>query len=463
MGPTKTSEEQTISSMNGHVQQDNQNDIKKLAVPKKVFVHRNSVLTDLMKVNHLQSVYNISVAVCSLLFLNAVIFYLADPSKFWQDMDVVRWGASKFNYFLIMWSLYHVFAFAIYEGFKLWINARNKIHAKIADGVFLLLYVTSVLFMFAATAYTILKIGFPPITGFSAAAEQVRIFMKIYSFVRENVPRVKQYKPNKDGNQVLYPPRSYFLYFLFIPAFVYRDSYPRTKKIHWDNLFYNLFKFFSVVFITYCVIMRFNVDMFKNVGIQQFNRREAALIAAGSMAAGAISMFMLFYGILHCWLNVFAELLTFGDREFYQDWWNSTSFSQYYRRWNAVVYDWLHAYIHTESQSFGCSRSVSMILVFLVSAFVHEYIICLALGFFYPALLAAYGTLGIFFVFLTKQRTTQFWNTFMWSMLFSGWGVLIFGYSSEWFARKNCPKEETLLDFFLPRTFDSSCHLINFS
>lgn len=64
--------------------------------------------------------------------------------------------------------------------------------------------------------------------------------------------------------------------------------------------------------------MRFNVDLFKNVGLIQYSKKEAAMIVAGSMVCGSVMMFMMFYGILHCWLNATAELLRFGDREFYQ-------------------------------------------------------------------------------------------------------------------------------------------------
>jgi diacylglycerol O-acyltransferase-1 len=28
-----------------------------------------------------------------------------------------------------------------------------------------------------------------------------------------------------------------------------------------------------------------------------------------------------FYSLFHLWLNILAELLKFGDREFYKDWW----------------------------------------------------------------------------------------------------------------------------------------------
>lgn len=31
-----------------------------------------------------------------------------------------------------------------------------------------------------------------------------------------------------------------------------------------------------------------------------------------------------------------------------QDWWNSTSFANYYRTWNVVVHDWLYYYVYCD-------------------------------------------------------------------------------------------------------------------
>lgn len=33
---------------------------------------------------------------------------------------------------------------------------------------------------------------------------------------------------------------------------------------------------------------------------------------------------------------------------FVKDWWTSTTFSGYYRKWNGVAHDWIHAYIYTD-------------------------------------------------------------------------------------------------------------------
>lgn len=37
-------------------------------------------------------------------------------------------------------------------------------------------------------------------------------------------------------------------------------------------------------------------------------------------------MVMGFFGILHSWLSLMAELTRFADRRFYEDWWNVEGF-----------------------------------------------------------------------------------------------------------------------------------------
>ncbi|CAH8381098.1 unnamed protein product [Eruca vesicaria subsp. sativa] len=56
----------------------------------------------------------------------------------------------------------------------------------------------------------------------------------------------------------------------------------------------------------------------------------------------------MFYCFFHLWLNILAELLCFGDREFYKDWWNAKSVGDYWRMWNMPVHKWMvrHVYFH---------------------------------------------------------------------------------------------------------------------
>ena len=68
-----------------------------------------------------------------------------------------------------------------------------------------------------------------------------------------------------------------------------------------------------------------------------------------------------FFAVLHCWLNAWAEMLRFGDRMFYKDWWNSVTFSGYYRNWNLVVHDWLFSYVYQDT--FMVCKATTTILV----------------------------------------------------------------------------------------------------
>ncbi|GFY62365.1 CCHC-type domain-containing protein [Trichonephila inaurata madagascariensis] len=81
MGHNAAPEGDTKKELNGNTI-ITQNDSKKTALPKKLYTHRNSVLTDLMEVNHLQTVYNISVAIFVLLLINLTIYYIALPETY---------------------------------------------------------------------------------------------------------------------------------------------------------------------------------------------------------------------------------------------------------------------------------------------------------------------------------------------------------------------------------------------
>ncbi|XP_054709258.1 uncharacterized protein LOC129218963 [Uloborus diversus] len=117
---------------NGHVKNSSnmQKESKQALPQRKVYTHRNSVLTDLMEVNHLQTVYNISVAVCTLLLINAAIYYLSEPEMFWKDTLIMRWAVSKLDLFVGIWILLQLFAYFIYAGFTLWLHLRNRIFTK---------------------------------------------------------------------------------------------------------------------------------------------------------------------------------------------------------------------------------------------------------------------------------------------------------------------------------------------
>ena len=168
----------------------------------------------------------------------------------------------------------------------------------------------------------------------------------------------------------------------------------------------------------------------------------------------------LFFYSCSSWHNAFAEMLRFADRLFYRDWWNSTSFSGYYRTWNMLVHDWLYSYVYRDAyRLFRGDRTAAAAVVFLLSSVVHEYVITVALRFFYPVLFVMFMGAGFAFTFFRGRSRS--WNIFLFWALFSGMGFLSCFYSMEWYARRNCPlpTEASLWLQLLPRTFTCGSRL----
>jgi diacylglycerol O-acyltransferase-1 len=94
-----------------------------------------------------------------------------------------------------------------------------------------------------------------------------------------------------------------------------------------------------------------------------------------------------FYAFFHVWLNLLAEVLRFGDRTFYKDWWNATDLEGYWRTWNMPVHCWIvrHAY-------FPLMRHVTQdklyagFACFTLSAVLHELVVAFPLQSFYMPL-----------------------------------------------------------------------------
>lgn len=168
------------------------------------------------------------------------------------------------------------------------------------------------------------------------------------------------------------------------------------------------------------------------------------------------TMVIAHYLVLHSIQHLGAELTRFADRGFYQDWWNARTFSVFYRKWNGVVHDFIHSYMYmdmVELLHFG--KLPALLLSFLISAVVHEYLICVAMGFFLPVLGILFTGPGLIFILLTKNKTGRIWNAFMWMMLAIGNGWLMVLYAREYFARQTVLAEpvDPWEDFFVPRTF----------
>ena len=86
-----------------------------------------------------------------------------------------------------------------------------------------------------------------------------------------------------------------------------------------------------------------------------------------------------FYSFFHIFLNIIAELLKFADRKFYMDWWNCRSLEEYWKTWNLPVHFWFIRHMYNPLLKKGYSKNTAMVGVFLISAFAHEFLVCVPL------------------------------------------------------------------------------------
>jgi diacylglycerol O-acyltransferase-1 len=82
-----------------------------------------------------------------------------------------------------------------------------------------------------------------------------------------------------------------------------------------------------------------------------------------------------FFALFQSFLNALAEVMRFGDREFYSDWWNSPSVGTYWRTWNKPVYLFMKRHIFSPLVDRGWSPFSASVVVFTLSAILHELLV----------------------------------------------------------------------------------------
>ncbi|XP_053088046.1 sterol O-acyltransferase 2 isoform X2 [Pangasianodon hypophthalmus] len=407
----------------------------------KVFVARQSILDELFEISHIRTIYHMFIAALLLFIISTLAVDYIDQGRLVLDFDLFFYAFGQLG--TVIWAWLIMFSYTLLGPYyilsqwqELYHHFQWKKPVSVATAVVLLAAEMSVLGYFPV--YVVLHYQLPPASRFIIILEQIRFLMKSYSFIRETVVAVLRAK-SKKGEAARFPALSSYLYFLFCPTLIYRETYPRNPYIRWNYVGRN----FAM-----------------NESNQPFSRRTLVLAVFHSTLPGMLMLLLGFFAFLHCWLNAFAEMLRFADRMFYKDWWNSTSFANYYRTWNIVVHDWLYYYAYRDFLwlSGHRLRSVATLSVFAVSAFVHEYAFTMGFGFFYPVMFCLFAVIGVVFNFtLNDKRKGPVWNIIMWTCLFIGQGVQVCLYCLEWYAQVHCPRTGTgFWELVTPRSWTCS-------
>ncbi|XP_057415322.1 diacylglycerol O-acyltransferase 1A-like isoform X1 [Lotus japonicus] len=207
-------------------------------------------------------------------------------------------------------------------------------------------------------------------------------------------------------------------YFMIAPTLCYQPRYPRSPSIRKGWVLRQLVKL-----IIFTGVMGFIIEQYINPIVQnsQHPLKGNLLYAIERVLKLSVPnlyvWLCMFYCFFHLWLNILAELLRFGDREFYKDWWNAKTFEEYWRMWNMPVHKWMIRHLYFPCLRNGIPKGVAILIAFLVSALFHELCIAVPCHIFK---LWAFG--GIMFqvplILITNYLQNKFRNSMVGNMIF---------------------------------------------
>ncbi|KAM3215968.1 diacylglycerol O-acyltransferase 1A [Capsicum annuum] len=119
-------------------------------------------------------------------------------------------------------------------------------------------------------------------------------------------------------------------YFMVAPTLCYQLSYPRSASIRKGWLARQLIKL-----VIFTGLMGFIIEQYINPIVRSSQHPLKGDLLYGIERVLKLSVpnlyvwLCMFYCLFHIWLNILAEILRFGDREFYKDWWNAKTIDEY--------------------------------------------------------------------------------------------------------------------------------------
>lgn len=298
----------------------------------------------------------------------------------------------------------------------------------------------NVLIIFLHTTYLVWNHIRHYIIGGGVLVCAVILTMKLlsYHFVNDSLRLLK----NKKRESVSLPPEVKAIYdecpyphnltlqsafyFWLAPTLCYQPSYPRDATIRKSFVIKRILELASSMLVGQFLMHQFMLPDIRNSVLHLLDSNSSILgMIDNILKIASTSLYcwlLMFFAFFHAYLNLIAELLRFGDREFYQDWWNANSLEHYWRLWNTPVHKWFKRHVYVPLRfKYGMSSGQAQFFVFIISALMHEYIVAVPTHIIkfwsFWAILLQFPL--IVFVNLVYKRYphTSFGNYFFWFVL----------------------------------------------
>ncbi|KAL7039687.1 hypothetical protein ACKWTF_000066 [Chironomus riparius] len=223
------------------------------------------------------------------------------------------------------------------------------------------------------------------------------------------------------------------LYFLCAPTLCYELNFPKTNRIRKRFLIKRILEVVVGVNIAMALFQQWMIPSVKN-SLIPFSNMEFTKASERLLKLAIPNHFIwlcMFYLMFHSLLNLIGEILQFGDRCFYNDWWNANNVESFWRLWNLPVHRWCIRHIYIPLIDIGYSKKTAATVVFFISAFFHEYLVSVPLKTFKVwAFLGMMSQIPLSFLskLLEKNLGERWGNIMVWASLILGQPLCIMVY-----------------------------------
>lgn len=163
-------------------------------------------------------------------------------------------------------------------------------------------------------------------------------------------------------------------YFWWAPTLVYQPVYPRSANRRWLFVAKRFGECGALGVFIWLASAQYAAPVLRN-SLSKIVSKDLTSIIERLMKLSTISLIIWlagFFAIFQSCLNALAEIMRFGDRKFYGDWWNSPSVGAYWKTWNLPVYHFMARHIYSPLIGRGWSSNAASGMVFVISGLLHE-------------------------------------------------------------------------------------------
>ncbi|XP_064535216.1 diacylglycerol O-acyltransferase 1 [Drosophila montana] len=245
----------------------------------------------------------------------------------------------------------------------------------------------------------------------------------------EDITKLVQYPENLSYKDILY--------FLCAPTLCYELNFPRTSRVRKRFLLKRLLEVLIGVNVLMALFQQWIIPSVRN-SLIPFSNMDMALATERLLKLALpnhLVWLCFFYLLFHSFLNAIGEVLNFADRNFYCDWWNANNIDTFWRTWNMPVHRWCVRHLYIPVVQMGYSSRQASTIVFLFSAFFHEYLVSVPLQTYKIwAFLGMMGQIPLSAIsrYIERRLGPRMGNIIVWASIILGQPLCIMAYYHDY-------------------------------